>query len=161
MANLLKKHRALLYTLKRQWGKHVDIYRPITSSQNVTTGKIIRTFQLVQVDRAPVLPRSTQRKFAYDLDYIQAGNNFTEGAFFDRSTSEVLLDQVDLPRFFVPNLDDMLVFDTKRFDIKEVERFEGWPGIATFRLIITAVENQAKEKWLTLDNGIGVEGTIS
>lgn len=153
MGSLLPKHKLLLYRLKREFGKRVAIYRPIASSQNVQTGKIIRGFQLLVIRLAPVLPRNTDRRFAYDLDYIQAGNNFTEGAFYDRSTSEVLIDVRDLPKGFEPNLDDFLVFEYKRFDIKKVARYE---DLATFRLDISAVENQAKEKWVDFSSCIGL-----
>jgi len=150
-ANLLRRHRSIIYKLKRDFGKSVTIYRPITSIQNVQTGKILRSFLLVEIRQAPVLPRNTSRKFTYDLDYIQAGNNFTEGAYFDKVLNDVLIDARDLPRFFEPNLDDFLIFEGKRFDIKAVERFEDF---ATFHLTTAGVENQDKEKWMSLKSGL-------
>lgn len=148
MGSLHNKHRAILYNLKRAYGLPIDIYRPTSESHDVETGEITRGFSITKVKRAPVLPHTKERTFTYDLDYIQAGNNFTEGGFFDRETVDVLIDKKDLPRNFVPTLEDHVVIRGKRYDIKKSEMFE---QLATWRLTLSRVTNQ-REIWLTLDN---------
>lgn len=148
MGNLHKKHRALLYNLKRGYGLPINIYRPTSESQNVETGAVVREFSTLKIKRAPILPHAKERTFAYDLDYIQAGNNFTEGAFYDRETVDVLIDKRDLPTNFVPTLEDHVVIRGKRYDIKKVEMFE---ELATWRMVLSRVTNN-REIWLTLEN---------
>lgn len=151
MPRLLRKHRQILYQLKRDWGLSVQIFRPTSASHDVTTGEIARTFEVHSVKDAPVLPKHKKREFVYDLAYIAAGKNFTEGAFFDKGQRQVIIEQRDLPKGFEPNLDDFVVFNFEKHEIKEVEVAEEF---AAFRLMITSIDNQKRVKWVAVKNKI-------
>ena len=117
----LPNHRKILYTLKRGYGERVVLHRLLTGSNNVTTGKTVRRFEAYEFLKAPVLPNRSDRVFVYDLDWIQAGRNFTKGGFFDRDLRTVLIDGRDLPKHFKPTLEDYLVIRNQRYLIKGVE----------------------------------------
>jgi len=146
MPRLLKHHRQILYQLKRDWGLTVTLYKPLTATHDVTTGEIARSFDVQTVDRAPVLPASKTRSFVYDLAYIAADKNFTEGAFFDKKQRVVIIEQRDLPKLYMPELDDFLIFNTQQYEIKKIEVAE---ELAAFNITVVAVDNQERVKWLT------------
>lgn len=158
MAGNLRKHRGIIYKLQRDWGLEVTLYRPVSSAQDLQTGKLSRGFQIVTIHKAPVLPADVDRSFVYDLAYIAASKNFTEGAFFDRKQRSVILEARQLPKGFEPNLDDFLVFKTQRYTIKGVQFIEEF---AAFRLRVLAIENQRRERWLTVKNSITFTPTSS
>lgn len=154
---ILSNHKTILYRLKRQFGLQIYLYRAIENTNDVTTGKIIRRYQIIPIRRAPVLPSREFRRFHYDLNYIQAGNNFTMGAYLDIDSKAVILDRRDLPKNFKPNLDDFIIFDYQRYDIKEIADYQ---ELASYAINITTVENQEKEKWISLKNIINFEQTV-
>ncbi len=157
MAGNLRKHRGIIYKLRRDWGLEVTLYRPITNTENLLTGKLSRGFQTVTIKDAPVLPADVDRSFVYDLAYIAADKNFTEGAFFDRKQRSVILDARQLPKGFEPNLNDFVVFKTQRYTIKSVQFIEEF---AAYRLKVIAIENQ-RERWLTTKSTITLTPTAS
>lgn len=156
MAGLLKNHRLILYRLKRDWGLEVILYRPIRNDHDIRTGNIDRGYITYTVEKAPVLPTNVDRSFVYDLAYIAANKNFTEGGFFDRRQTQVILDAKELPKGFEPNHDDFIVFKTKRYEIKSVQIVE---ELAAFRLGVLAVEGQSRERWLTGKSNISFNAT--
>jgi hypothetical protein len=141
----LPNHKRLMYRLKRDWGSRVVLYRLTSETKDVRTGKTIRRYQALPLQRVAILPKDTKRLFVYDLDYIQAGRNFTKGAFFDKNARNVIIDAKDLPKHFIPSLNDFLAIRGKRYKITTVEELE---RIAGFGLKITTVENQSREKWI-------------
>lgn len=123
--NNLRQIKPLLYRLKRLFGKRITLNRPTAYATNLETGVSSRTYQVVPVRRAIVLPAQEIRKFAYDLAFIAANKNFTYGGFFDESSAIAIIDSKDLPNAFTPNLDDHLIIDSRRWNIGEAVASEG------------------------------------
>lgn len=151
MARLTRQHRIAIYRLKRDWGLNVTLYRALTNVNNVQTGVITRTYQVIDIERAPVLHKIANRKFVYDLAYIAADKNFTEGAFFDQGGRVIILDAHDLPKGFEPTLNDFLVFRTQRYEIKQLETIE---ELAIYHLSVLQIDNQNSERWVTAKNKV-------
>ena len=127
--NNLREIRIILYRLKRSYGLPAKIVRPLTSIQNVTTGEITRTFDEFPIKRVIILPARDLRNFIYDLAFIAASKNFTEGGLFDQKTRAMIIDIRDAPKGFVLTMNDHIVFETRRYEIKEFELAEhnqGW-----------------------------------
>lgn len=156
MARLLKNHRQIMYQLRRNWGLNVWIYRP-TRTNDLLTGNITSGYEIHAIPDAPVLSATESRSFVYDLAYIAASKNFTEGAFFDKKQRWILLDGRRLAKGFVPDLDDFVVFDTRQYEIKVVEHIE---ELAAYRLTVVSIRNQEKVRWLTAKNSIGFSTTV-
>jgi len=151
MARLTRNHRLAIYRSKRDWGLQVTLYRALTNVNNILTGAITRSYEVIDIERAPVLNKQTSRKFVYDLAYIAADKNFTEGAFFDQGGRVIILDARDLPKGFQPNLDDFIVFRTFRYEIKSIETVE---ELAIYRLAVLQLANQNSERWITAKNKV-------
>lgn len=154
----LPNHRRMLYSLKRDWGQRVILHRLTSETKDVTCGTTIRRYQALELQKVAILPKKTSRTFVYDLDYIQAGRNFTKGAFFDKNARNLVIDARDLPKNFIPNLNDFVVIRGKRYMITVVEELE---DIAAFGIKITTVENQSREKWIYATTCIELTPSIS
>jgi len=127
--NNLREIRIILYRLKRSYGLPAIIKRPLTSIQNVTTGVIVRTFETIPIKRVIVLPAQNLRNFIYDLAFIAASKNFTEGGLFDQNIRTMIIDIKDAPKGFILTMNDHIVFETRRYEIKNFELAEhnqGW-----------------------------------
>lgn len=157
MARLLKNHKQMMYQLRRNWGQEVTIYRPLARQQDLLTGRILSQFEVHIIRDAPVLAATESRSFVYDLAYIAASKNFTEGAYFDKKQRWILLDGKKLKKGFIPDLDDFVVFETKQYEIKAVEHIE---QLAAYRLTVVAIRNQEKVRWLTAKNSIGFLASV-
>ncbi len=151
MGRLLKNHRQTMYQLRRNWGVEVFVYRP-TRTHDILTGGVTSSFEIHTIPNAPVLPAAESRSFVYDLAYIAASKNFTEGAYFDKKQRWIILDGRELQKGFVPDLNDFVVFETRQYEIKAIEHIE---ELAAYRLTVVAIRNQEKIRWLSAKNSIG------
>ena len=154
----LPNHKKIMYALKRGYGERIVFHRLLNDVTDVTTGKTVRRFEALELHKVPILPNTLDRSFVYDLDYIQAGRNFTKGAFFDRDSRKVVIDARSLPKHFVPNLNDFVVIRGKRHMVTVIEELE---KISAYLLTVTTVENQAREKWVFLKTCIDFDASVS
>ena len=118
--NFLKRS---VYKLKRSYGLPVQYY--VVPSHNVVpeTGTKTTETTLIKVRRAVILRSRQFRSFVYDLAYISANKDFTEGGFFDPEDRRILLSQSDM-KGHVPTPDDYMIIKNERYDVKEVLTFE-------------------------------------
>ena len=117
----LRKHRVVIYNLKRLYGQKATFFTLTRNDHNVLTGEITREYDETVIQYAIVLPATLDRSSVYDLAYIASAKNFTGGAFFDRNNRVVVLDASDLPVGFKPTLQTHLQFDNERFEIKSIQ----------------------------------------
>jgi len=134
MARLLKNHRATIYRLEREWGQAAALYRP-AQTNNITTGKVTRSYVIYPMLRVAILPETMNRAFTYDKAYIESG-------FYDKMARWVIIDARKLS--VVPDLNDYLIFDAAQYEIKSIQTVE---KAAAYRIRITKVKNTANEKW--------------
>ena len=118
--NTLRQVRQVIYRMKRHYGFQVDIYQPNSPITNdLRTGKTTITYVITRLTRVVVLTDQEMRTFTYDLSYIASNKNFTYGGFFDRTIRGFIFDQADLPKDFKFDLNDHLVYDGRRYEIKD------------------------------------------
>ena len=121
--------KRVLYKLKRSYGLPVQYYVVTESVTNPATGDKTTTYSKVDITRAIVLRAREYRSFVYDLAYISANKDFTTGGFFDPEDRQVIIEASDVAVDFEPNIDDFIIFQNCRYDVKEVLHFEdnyGW-----------------------------------
>ena len=75
--NNLREIKKVIYKLKRSFGLPMTVWHPESTDQNVTTGKIVRSYSTIYVRRGILLPAKLSRSFVYDLAYIAGNKNFT------------------------------------------------------------------------------------
>ena len=101
-----RQMRQLLYPLKRERGKPVQVHQINANSPNLETGAITKSYTTHKVKKAIVLPVDGTRNFVYDLAFIAANKNFTGGGLFDKNRTNVIIDMKELPNDVEITLDD-------------------------------------------------------
>ena len=134
----LRQNKVTIYRFKRLFGRALTFLILETNSHNVRTGAIARTYTQINIKRAVILPPTLDRSFVYDLAYIAAGKNFTEGGFFDRTQTMILIALKDLPKTFVPKIKNHVEFDGGRHEIRTVTTY---PETASMILTTINISN--------------------
>ncbi len=124
VATKLKFMKSVLYKLKRSYGMPVDYYQITSHDVNTTTGVKTTVETKTHIRRAVVLRSREFRSFVYDLAYISANKDFTEGGFFDPEDRNIIIDTKDLPKGFDPTVDDYLIVKNNRYDVSAIQTFE-------------------------------------
>jgi hypothetical protein len=111
--NNLREIRKTIYHLKRRYGGLAAIYNPVAQTQNIRTGKVDRTFEVVQIRKLIALPAEEFQRMFYD----SAPN---QGAFFTASDRVFMLDGSDLPKNFTLRIEAHILFDNERYEISDI-----------------------------------------
>ena len=121
--------RRSLYGLKKAYGCRVDLYKLRTAATNYKTGVKTYTKSVTRLRRCVVLPAQIQRDVSQTITAISANKGFVYGATYDAGTRKFVIDARDVPIGYEPELDDWLVYDERRYEIKDISVFEqraGW-----------------------------------
>lgn len=137
--NRLRFIRRVLYRMKRNYGLPISLYTSTPGALNLETGATSMEYTKVDIKRAIVQPARYHRDFVYDLAYISANKDFTTGGFFDTSDRRVIIDASDLPASWEIDLNQFVIFDGRRFDIKSFYEFEEGMG---YILVIRELKGQ-------------------
>ncbi len=124
MRNKLKFIKNVIYKTKRSYGLTVDYHQLQTHVLNVESGDKTDTLIQIHISNAIVVKAREFRSFVYDLAYISANKDFTEGGFFDPEDRKVIIESNDFPVDFVPIIDDYLIFQNEKYEVKEITSFE-------------------------------------
>ncbi len=129
--NLNRRIRQALYVLKRAFGSTVVLYKLVDASTSYTTGIKSSTSTSTIIPRCIVLPIRLQREVIQTVSQISANKTFAygDGGSFDSGTREFVIDARDLPVGYTIELDDWIVYNDRRYELKNVEQLEqhtGW-----------------------------------
>lgn len=116
--------RRLLYSFKRQWGQeitYVQINSAVVNDSDGTRAIDRSVFQIT----ATRLPTTTARKFIQDIGYLAADKNFTYGALNDFNKATFVIESMELPPNFKPDLNGYIVIGNKRYDKLSIETLFG------------------------------------
>jgi hypothetical protein len=94
-----------IYSLKREYGFPLTIFKQISSSVNVETGIVTPTISFKYIHRAIFLPRIFIRMMAI--------------AEYDANSRLILIDFNDLGNF-TPNKDDYVIFQNKKYIVNKI-----------------------------------------
>lgn len=122
--NALNYITQLLYTLKKDYGYPLELYRYTNLNLDTVTGKREITREVIKVSRAIVLPSTLARRFEYDRTFIAGNKDFSYGASFDVNTRQVLIDAKDLSKNFDIELDYSAIYENARYQVKTLERID-------------------------------------
>jgi len=121
--NLLRQVRVVIYRLKRQYGLPMTIkYMDTEDIYNLRTGEVARDLVEITIKRGILLPERQSVDYMYDLSFIAANKNFTYGGFFEPGERAVIVDVKDLPTAFKITTEMYVVFQSRRFEIKEAHK---------------------------------------
>lgn len=128
-SSLQQRMREILYSLKRQYGATIDIYKLQSSATDVRTGVKIIVKSVTRVQRAVILPAKRDRTVNQSISQISANKEFVMGGTLDENVREFIVDRRDAPALPDLTADDWIVFNNRKYQIKTVEQFEfnaGW-----------------------------------
>lgn len=121
--------RQALYTLKRDYGAQVDIYKLVSTSTDARTGDKAINKTLYSIPRGIVLPVKVDRTVQKNISLISSNKEFVSGGTYDLGTRIFIVDRRDCPDLPELNADDWLVYNRDKYQIKTVQAFEidaGW-----------------------------------
>ena len=135
-----------LYSLKRQYGTSVVVYKLLDVDTNYRTGQKTVTRTLYRVRRAIMLPEEVLRK-AGGLNNEKA---VMTGAGFDKGDATFIFDPRNLPDGFQFELDDYVVVKDGFFKLIQIEEY----GVSLAWVLKTRRVN-GSELNITLDASAG------
>ena len=126
--SLTRSIRQTLYMLKRQFGGTIDIYTLLSSNTDPRTGEVVDNKEVVNVDRAIILPARVTREVKKSISQISANKMFVVGGTYDASRRLFIIDRSDVPDLDLTN-NSYVVYRSKKYEIESIQEFEfetGW-----------------------------------
>jgi hypothetical protein len=127
--NLNNRIKQALYTLKRAFGSTVLLYKLETTETDYETGQKTTTSTYYTIPRCIVLPVKIQREVVQTISIISANKEFVQGGTYDSGLREFIIDSRDLPRDFLIRQNDWLLYNDRRYELKQIYELEqktGW-----------------------------------
>ena len=115
--------RAALYSLKRQYGGRIDLYKKGTISSNARTGERTINKTVYPVKRAIILPAEVARQEVRGISLISANKTLVQGGGYDNSLRYFIVEKRDIPGVTLTP-DDWIVFKLRKYQIEEFREFE-------------------------------------
>lgn len=122
--NLNRRILQLLYQLKRQYGGSIDIYKKGTQSTDYDSGEKTIQKEVYPIRRAIILPVKVAREAVQSISVISANKAFVVGQTYDASTRMFIVDRRDEGNLPELGEDDWIVYEGKKYEIKQFEMFE-------------------------------------
>ncbi len=143
----LQRIKGILYRLKRTWGQPASVHYLTSHGTDFETGARSVAVSAVRVKRAILLPTTVHREFKYDIGYLRANSNFTYGGLWTAGTRQMIVDRADLPRDFTirPSDEQYVVYDHKRYAIKQVEDIESYAYMVTMEYTANVATSEVHE----------------
>ena len=109
--------RTAIYDLKEMFPEPLRVERRLTNQTDINSGVIKATKQVIRIAKAVVASTKQLRAYLYNIK-VAAGLPF--GGYTDTVTKSIIIDQYDLPVGFRFTLSDELIFQDKRWSVKEI-----------------------------------------
>lgn len=112
--------RQTIYKLKRLYGGTITLYRQGDKTVDTRTGEITWTNRLsTLVFRAVILPVKIERIQTQTISMISMDKQFVYGGAYDRGSRWFYIDPRDLPENYEIKMDDWIVYEGKKYEIKQ------------------------------------------
>lgn len=115
--------RAVLYSLKREYGGRIDLYNLGAVTSNAKTGARTVEKSVTVIKRAIILPADVARREVRGISLISANKSLVMGGGYDSSVRVFIVDQRDAPGLSLSK-DDWVVYDGKKYQIHDFDEFE-------------------------------------
>lgn len=126
--SLVMQIRRALYSLKRDYGAKIDIYKLVNSETDVRTGVKTVTKSMVSIRRGIVLPEKLDRTVQQSISLISSNKQFVSGGTYDVGIREFIIDRRDCRSLESLSADDWIVYNGGKYQIKNVQAFEAESG---------------------------------
>jgi len=140
--NVIQRMRATLYSLKRDFGGRIDIYKKGAVTSDPRTGERTIAKTVTPVKRAIILPAEVARQEVRGISLISANKGLVQGGWYDNEVMIFIIEQKDAPGLTLTP-DDWIVRDGKKYQIGE---FREWAfdtcWVVTAKALIGEVPEQ-------------------
>lgn len=117
-----KRIRQTVYKLKRLFGGQIFVYKQGTKTTDLQTGEIDWVGREVRtIKRAIILPVKIDRAQTQTISMISSDKGFVYGGNYDRAARWFYLDPKDLPNGYEIKMDDWIVYQGKKYEIKQAK----------------------------------------
>jgi hypothetical protein len=111
--------RQTIYKLKRLYGGTIFVNKQGDKNTDTRTGEVTWTGrQVFTVSRAIILPVKLERQQTQTISMISADKQFVYGGTYDRGARWFYIDPRDLPIGYEIKLDDWIVYEGRKYEIK-------------------------------------------
>jgi hypothetical protein len=117
-----------LYALKREYGFPAAFYRVTPGTTNLETGDKAVTRIKYTIDNVVVLPMKADTMGFYAAALLKAAREFSYGGFQDQDSKFMIIDGDDLPCGFVPNQQDSIIYEHRKYEIVTLQEIEDQVG---------------------------------
>jgi hypothetical protein len=121
--SLTRSIRQTLYMLKRQFGGTINIYTLVSSDTDPQTGDVVAVREVVNVDRAIILPARVTREVKKSISQISANKMFVVGGTYDAARRLFIVDRNDVSDLDLTN-NSYVVYRDRKYEIEQVQEFE-------------------------------------
>lgn len=111
--------RGTISRLKRRFGASIQVYKTISRTHNLDTGKDIVDRQVVTIPKAIVFPPQLQ----FQLSPAGAFNTVKVGGLLQSDVTTALIDARDLKGMELNTEDCQVVHKKERYEISKVENY--------------------------------------
>jgi len=130
----------VVYELKHTRPSRLDLYKIASHTVDLATGKKTIETSRVRFDRAVVLPSQLESKFTFDLAYLAASRDFTQGGFYQQRMQVAVIDANLLPKVWgSPDTEQWCIVDNLQWEIIKVTNL----GFRSYAL--TMMQTDGKE----------------
>lgn len=105
-----------LYSLKRQYGGSIDIYKAVSSGTDLETGIQTEVPEVTTIEEAIILPSKVTREVRQTISAISANKQFVYGGQYDEAQRVVVIDRNDAPDLELDK-DDWVVYRNRRWQV--------------------------------------------
>jgi hypothetical protein len=120
--------RNTIYKLKRLYGGTITVYKQGDKTTDLRTGVITWTGrEAYTVNRAIILPVKLTREQTQTISMISSEKGFVYGGTYDHGMRMFYIDPRDLPQGYEIKMDDWVVYNGSKYEIKSVtdNEFDG------------------------------------
>lgn len=128
--------RRLLYTLKRDYGGPIAIYKNLGITINTQTGAKTISKSVTPISKAIILPAKYARQVVQSTPEKIANRAFDQGGLFDTRTRIFIVDRRDAPNLNLTE-DDWVVYNACKYQVNSFQEFEfGTAWVITAKQLI-------------------------
>lgn len=154
--------RRAIYALKRRYGIPATLYQLSSDNNNIETGVKTETLTPWQLDKFVTFDASVLSKFQYSLTFLASNSNFAYGGIFEVGDRVGLVDAESLPKDYVVNKKDYMVFNGKKYEIVKYEELDFNSGYVlhlrhTHGVVKKQIHTVSSTSILSLAQDVGTE----
>lgn len=144
-ATLTRTVQRTLYSLKREYGAPLDVYRLLSSDVDPRTGVPDKQKEVYHLRQAIVLPDSLTLREIRSISFISANKQLVQGGQWEGATTTLLIDRADLG--IELTTDDWAVSDGHKYEFATIQNYADTAWIIRARLVTGDDPKQIHHLW--------------